>query len=156
MAGRWDFLYEVKPVPLREHLVEELGRLVAEDLSRWPLAVESFAIPGEATRFAPLLEGGAPRPGPAVFRAAFLLARLELERELEQIDDYMRNERWRPGVHPGAAYDAMILISRYLTEQMLSVLERTGGRVPRARLVECLRRAEQRLIAGAPRDAGSS
>jgi len=150
MAGRWDFLYEVRPVPLQEHLVEELGRLVAEDLSRWPPALESFAFPEEGARFAPLLESGTPRPDAAAFRAAFLLARLELEREIARIDDYMRNERWRPGVSPGASYDAMILISRYLTEQMLCVLERTGGRVLRAQLVEALRRAERRLFAGAP------
>lgn len=145
MAGRWDFLYELEPVPLTEHLVEELAKVLASELSRWPLAVDSFATPADAARFAPLLAPDAPRPAAEVYEAAFFLAQLELERELERIDEFMRNERWRAFASPGAAYDAMILLSRYLTEQMLTVLEKTEGRVSRARLVDCLQRAERRL-----------
>jgi hypothetical protein len=145
MAGRWDFLYELEPVPLPEHLVEELAKVIASELSRWPLAVDSIATPEDAARFAPLLAPDAPRPGAEVYEAAFFLARLELEREFERIDEFMRNERWRAFAAPGASYDAMILLSRYLTEQMLTVLEKTEGRVSRARLVDCLRRAERRL-----------
>ncbi len=145
MPGRWDFLYELKPVPLTEHLVEELSKVVAEELERWPLALASFASAEDAARFAPLLAPGAPRPDRKVYEAAFLLARLELEREFERIDEFMRNERWRAYASPGASYDAMILLSRTLTELMLAVLEKTEGRVGRGQLVDGLRRAERRL-----------
>lgn len=150
MAGRWDFLYELKPVPLTEHLVEELAKVVASEISRWPLALDSFAAPEDAARFAPLLAPDAPRPDAKVYQAAFLLARLELEREFERIDEFMRHERWRAYASPGPSYDAMILLSRMLTEQMLAVLEQTEGRVGRARLVECLRRAERRCVDASP------
>jgi hypothetical protein len=149
MAGRWDFLYEQKAVSLTEHLVDELAKLIAQDLAGWPLAIDSFATPEDAARFARLLAPDSPRPGASVYLAAFLLARLELEREYEQIDEFMRNERWRAFAAPGRSYHAMILISRYLTEQMLAVLERTEGRVNRARLVECLGRAQKAWLAAA-------
>ncbi len=149
MAGRWDFLYEKKAVSLSEHLVDEFAGFVAQDLAGWPLAIDSFATPEDAARFAPLLAPDSPRPGASIYLGAFLLARLELEREYEQIDEFMRNERWRAYATSGRSYDAMILISRYLTEQMLSVLERTEGRVNRARLAECLDRAQKRWLSAA-------
>jgi len=146
MAERWDFLYDLKPVSLTEHFVEEMAKRLAAELADWPLRVESFAAPEDAARFAPLLAKESPRPDSKVFQAAFLLARLELEREYERIDAFIRQEGWRAFAAPGAAYDAMILVSRYLTELMLAILEKTEGRVGRARLIDCLRRAEKRLL----------
>jgi len=147
MNRRWDYLYELKPIPLTEHLVAEAARLVAQDLACWPLAVQEWARPEDAARFARLLAPGAPRPGPAVYAAAFHLARLELMREVEQIDDYMRNERWREVTAPGTGFEALLLISRYLVEQMLAINEATQGRIKRPVLIDLLQRAERHLQA---------
>ena len=143
--GRWDHLYELKPVPLSEALVEEAARLLAQDLALWPPAVESWTSEQDAARFGPLLAAGAPRPEAGVWAAAFRLARLELMREFEQIDEFMRSEGWRAHFGPGAGLDQMIFLSRYLTEHMLSLAEATEGRIKRAQLVDLLLRAERRL-----------
>lgn len=147
MPSRWDFLYDRKPVPLAEHLVEELARLLAQELAAWPPAVHGFATPKDRARFARLLEPGAPRPDAKVFAGAFRLARLDLEREWAQVDEIMRNERWREWAAPGDGYDALILLSRWLVEQALSIAEATEGRIKRPQLVDCLERAERRLAA---------
>jgi hypothetical protein len=143
--ARWDFLYEKKPVPVAEHFVEEVSKILAKDLLAWPLTVEEWTTPADAARFGPLLEAGSPRPGEKVWTAAFRLARLELMREFEQIDEFMRNERWRELLAEGREVDLMLFLSRYLTEQMLAVAEATGGRVKRPQLVDLLLRAERRL-----------
>ena len=147
MGSRWDFLYDLKPVPLAEHVVEEASKLVARELSAWPLSITDWANPQDEARFRPLCEPGAARPDDRVYQAAFRLARLELMREFEQVDDFMRNERWREFTGPGLGVDQMLLVSRYLTEQMLSLSEATEGRVKRPQLVEVLLRTERRLRA---------
>lgn len=147
MPSRWDHLFDLKPVPLVEHVLDEVSKLVAKDLSGWPLQVEEFHSAADAERFRPLLEPAAPRPDDKVFTIALRLARLELLREYEQIDAFMRNERWREFTPPGYGYDAMIFISRFLVEQMLALGEATQGRIKRPQLVECLLRAEHRLKA---------
>lgn len=147
-SSRWDHVYGLKPVPLVEKLAEEASKLVAEDLREWPPEVESFATARDEARFQPLLAPGSPRPDDKVFAAAFHLARLELSREVEVIDEYMRNERWREVTPPGRGFDALLFLSRYLTELMLALAEATEGRVKRPQLVEILTRAERRLLTG--------
>jgi hypothetical protein len=145
--ARWDRLLDLKPVPLAEQLLEEASRLLAQELSAWPPSIDSWESPTDEARFGPLLAQGAPAPEPAVFAAAFHVARLELSRELEAIDDYHRNERWRAFAAPGRAVDQLLFLERYLTEQMLAIGEATNGRIKRAQLVDLLARAERKLLA---------
>ena len=147
--SRWDHLFERKPVPLAEHVMDELARLIAAELERWPPEVSEWSSPAEEERFRPALE--AARPDPRTFEAAFLLARLELTRELEQIDDFMRNEHWRAWVAPGTGFLAMLFLSRWLLEQVLAIAERTEGRLKRPQLAEVLTRCEKRLRLAPPR-----
>lgn len=145
MASRWDFLYDVKAVPLAEHFVEEASKIVAKELATWPLLVEAWNSAQDAARFGPLLVPGAAPPDASEWRESFKLARLELMREFEQIDDYMRNERWRQATEPVRGVDLLLFLSRYLTEQMLAIGEATEGRIKRAQLVDLLLRTERRL-----------
>ena len=147
--GRWDHLYELKPVPASEAFVEEAAKLIAKDLGAWPLPVEEWSTPQDAARFGPLLGPGAHPPDAATFTAAFRLARLELMREFEQIDDYMRNERWRAFTPPGRGVELLLFLTRYLTEQMLSINDATQGRIKRPMLVDLLLRTERHLQARA-------
>lgn len=145
--GRWDYLYELKPVPVAEAFVEEAAKVIAKDLEAWPLQVSEWATPQDAARFGPLLAPDSARPDAATFAEAFKLARLELMREFEQIDDYMRNERWRRALPPARGVDLLLFLSRYLTEQMLSINEATEGRVKRPMLIDLLTRTERHLKA---------
>lgn len=146
MSSRWDFVYDLKPVALEEHLLDEVAKVLSEELSSWPLPVSGWNLPGDEARFSRLLGPGSRRPDPPTFVAAFRLARMELSREILQIDDFMRNERWREHTDAGDGYEAMILVSRYLTEQMLALGEATEGRLNRAKLVSCLAQTERRFF----------
>jgi hypothetical protein len=145
MPSRWDLLLDRKPIPLVEHLLDEVSRLVANDLGKWPLPIQETVEPGDqfAGHFAP----DAPRPPPAVFEEAFRIARWELEREFEAIDDYMRNHRWSARGLPASDKSAILLVCRWLVEQLLSLREYTQNRITRPMLVDCLGRIERRLRA---------
>jgi hypothetical protein len=146
MPSRWERLFETKPIPILEHFVEEIAKLLTAELRKWPLEIEELDLQSDAgQRYASLFEPGAPRPAPAVFNEAFLLVRWELERELDAYDDYMRNERYlERGLAP-TDKPALLFISQWLLEQLLGVAEATRGRVKRKHLVDCVERIERKL-----------
>ncbi|MBL8933588.1 MAG: hypothetical protein JNM69_03495, partial [Archangium sp.] len=39
---RWDLILEQKPIPVIEHLLEEVSRLFVADLRTWPPRVDEF------------------------------------------------------------------------------------------------------------------
>jgi hypothetical protein len=145
VPSRWDYIQDLKPIPIADHLIEELSKLFAKDLSGWPLEVHGWASPAEEQRYRHLFEPGAKRPDDKVFVEAFRLARWELEHDIFAVDDYMRNERWRERVAP-ADYDALVFLMQYVTEELVAVAEATGNRIKRAQLVECLDRIERKML----------
>jgi len=144
MASRWDHLLETKPIPLSEHVLNEVAKLLAKDLETWPPPVEELD-PLTGQSFQELLEPGKPRPQPLAYQEALKLARWELGREVDAYDDYMRNRRW---LERGLAPDdkrVLLFLSRWVVEQMLGLGEATSGRIKRPQMVECLERLEREL-----------
>jgi len=149
MASRWDYLFETKPVPMMDHLLEEVAKLLAKDLQQWPPPVQEIDL-DVGGQFAPLFTEPPPRPAEAVYDEALRLTRWELERELEAYDDYMRNKRYLArGLAPTDRLP-LLLLNRWLVDQMLGLGEATEGRVNRRLMLKCLERLEarRRLIQG--------
>lgn len=146
MASRWDYILDQKPKAAVEHLLDEVAKLLAKDLKAFPPPIDGFEQAAAEERFRPLFEEPRARPADDVYRVSFSLARMELRREIEAIDDFMRNQRYLSFAPSKRDYLAMIFVSRWLTEQMLSLSEAVHSRVPRHKLVECLERAERLLL----------
>ncbi|MFL5319193.1 MAG: hypothetical protein ACJ790_06015 [Myxococcaceae bacterium] len=144
MASRWDHLLETKPIPLLEHLKDEVAKLLAKELANWPPPMEELD-PAFLQKNAQLFEPGAQRPKDLVYVEAFRLTRWEMERNVDAVDDYMRNSRFvERGLEP-TDKSALLVLSRWLTEQMLALSESTNGRTKRKDLIEILDRLERRL-----------
>ena len=84
--SKWDLVLGAKPLPIVEHLVAEVAKLFARDLSAWPPEVEAF---DDATgaKLQDLLAAAPARPHPRLYEEAFALARLDLSREFDALDD---------------------------------------------------------------------
>ncbi len=147
MASRWERLLDSKPIPILEHLLEEVSKLFAEDLSRWPLDVDDYTGASGAA-IATLLRETPVRPRSAVWREAIRLARWDLEREFDAYDDYMRNERWRAKELTEKERALMVFFSQYMIEQLLGLKEATEDRVDRRGILDVLTRVERRLLPG--------
>lgn len=143
MPSRWEHLLETKPIPIIDHLVEEVSKLFAESMRAWPLEVDD-ADPATLA----LLIAHPRRPDDATFREAFRLARWDLGREFEAFDDYMRNMRFvAAGLGPDSK-PLLLFLSRFMTEQALGLNEATEGRIDRPRMLRVLERTERLLIRG--------
>lgn len=132
MSRSWERILDQKPIPLIDHLVSEAAKLIATDYLRWPLEVE--AEEGAP----PVFAADAPRPGPAVYRAAAKLARWDVAHETDAYDDYMRNRRYLSEGIPEGDRALLLVLSRWLVEQLLALGEHTHGRVNRKRKLDCL------------------
>ncbi len=142
---RWTKILESKPIPLLEHLIEEMAKILAADFESWPPPIEELdPISGQA--FQPLFQPAYPRPARAVYREAFAIAKLELRREVEAVSDYLRNKRYVEAGLSEADKLAMLFLCRWLTEQLLSLSEATEGRLKRTHLVDLLERVERRAL----------
>jgi hypothetical protein len=131
--GRYDWLYELEPVSIKEKVIEEVARHIASDLEDWPPPVEAWLSAADQARFAPLYADPR-RPDDALLRYAFRIVRLELAHEYEAIDFEMRNERWRAHGDGPQDHEALQLLVRWLTDVLLAVKERSGQGLSRADL----------------------
>jgi hypothetical protein len=143
MSTRWERLLDQKPTPLLEHLLDEVARLLDEELKAWPLNVEELDT-ATGGHFADFLTGDAKRPPREVFSEARRLARWDLERATDRVDDYFKNRRYLEAGLTDTERPALLFVSRWLLEQLLSLAEATSGRVKRADLLRVLDRVGSR------------
>ena len=139
---RWDFLYDRRPTPVKEYVLDRFGAELASELRAWPPTDLAFASEAERARF---LSGGASPLRDDVLRLALEIARLDLRREFERIDAHLAQEGHR--IHSKAEQTSLHLVARLVTEACLELKERAHGlRLTRADLVSAIDRAERHLF----------
>jgi Ser/Thr protein kinase RdoA (MazF antagonist) len=144
---RYDFLYEREKQPVKGYVLERFAEHLASELSRWPPPFVEWVSDELRRRYA---VGLSERPREPVLRFALRVARLDLAREFEAVDQLMAGEaaaHWQTEAEAAAGH----LLVRFLTEKALSLKEYAEG-VPlsRADLIAMLDDVERRLgrIAG--------
>lgn len=147
--SKWDLVLEQKPITIQEHLLEEVSKLFAADLAAWPPEIEAFdEVTGQ--KLAALLADAPLRPDPRLYVEAFALTRLDLGRELEAYDDYLRNHRWLTSGLAAKDKPMLLFLSRFMSEQLLGLREATHGRLSRAHLLDVLGRTERHFFSKGP------
>lgn len=144
--SKWDLVLGTRPVPLIEHLVAEVSRLFAGDLSEWPPEVEAFDA-ATGAQLSALVQAHPSRPHPALYEEAFRLTRLDLSREFEALDDYWRNQRWLSAGLAAKDKGLLLFLSRFMAEQLLALGEATDGRITRSRMLDVLDRTRTTFFA---------
>lgn len=139
---KWDLILGQRPVPLVDHLLQEVAALFAQDLSVWP-PVLSAVDPAQGSGLKELLEQSPMPPDVKLYAEAFRLTRLDLSRELEAYDDYLRNQRWLEAGLEVKDKAMLLFVSRFMAEQLLALGEATDGRVTRVKLLELLKRTRR-------------
>jgi hypothetical protein len=142
--GRWDRFYEAREITSEDMLAQEVVRTLVADLALWPPPVLQWHDEKAHERFAPVLSADCPRPSSSVFRAAFELARWELEREFDAIDEFYRNDRGARVAGDEREQLCLVFLHKWLTDSMLEILE--ASPLKRPKLLECLRKIELRLL----------
>jgi hypothetical protein len=145
-SGRWDFLAEQKPQLLQEYVLGRVADRLAEELRAFPPALD-WEDPRERARFSEVLE----QPGPLArdtLRVGLELARLELVREVETIDAFLRSPR-APELLPTPLEEQRALfVARWLTESLLEFKDFAQGKFARRDLLALVALLEDRLVPG--------
>jgi hypothetical protein len=148
VSDRWERILEQKPVSLQEHLLDEAAKLLLVELRQWPLPIQEVDQDTGAG-IAELLAPDAPLPSPAVLAVALKLSRWDLEREHEAYDDFMRNRRYQEAGITDRERPLLLLVSRWVLEQLSALSEATEGRIDRHALLRLVDRLESGLARSA-------
>lgn len=132
---RIDWLYAQRPVPTRDVYLDLVGGELYELCLAFPPTPDEIAFLDEnaRSRFAPQLDRMAP-PAVDLMLAVADLLDWEIDHEVERIDDYMRNERYRDVAPTPIVVETMHLLYRGLLERLLERQENSTRRVLRREL----------------------
>lgn len=146
MGSRWDRLFDLRTLTLVDALMTEAAKVMAEELlQKWPPPVEGVDL-AAGSEFGSIFEEGSERPPAAAYLEAVRLARLDLAHEADAFDDYVRNRRWKEHGLGDEHRTALLFLSRWIQEQLLSLGEATDGRVRRKDMQAALDRLEKLLL----------
>ncbi|HEU4382572.1 MAG TPA: hypothetical protein VFR85_03625 [Anaeromyxobacteraceae bacterium] len=139
---RWDFLYDRQRQPLKAFVLERFAESLAEEIAAWPPPFVEWLTEDYRRRYQ---AGMAERPRQEVVRFALAMARLDLLRQVEALDEMMRNQA--PQRLRGAAEEAAAhLLSRLVSEKCLSLKEwAEGARLSREDLARAVEQVERRF-----------
>jgi hypothetical protein len=140
---RYDWLYERQKQPVKQYILERFAVELADELRAWPPPDLEWESEPLRLRYQ---EGTATAPREAVVRSALALARLDLLREFEAIEQRLASDDG--GVlQSGAERAAVHLLVRLLTERCLSLKEYAdGARLTRDDLAGALGLVERTLF----------
>jgi hypothetical protein len=140
---RFDWLYDRQKQPVKQYILERFAEELAGELAAWPPA--DLAWESEALRLR-YQAGAAARPREQVVRFALEVARLDLKREWETMEQRLAAEGARHWQDPAEAA-AGHLLQRLVTERCLSLKEYAeGAHLTREDLVGALDLVERRLF----------
>jgi hypothetical protein len=144
--GRWDFLAEQKPQRLQEYVLGQVADRLAEELRAFPPALD-WEDQREHDRWAEVLS----QPGMLArdtLRVGLELARLELLREVETIDAFLRGPQAGALLPTPLEERRALFVARWLTESLLEFKEFAQGKFKRGDLVSLVVLLEERLVPG--------
>lgn len=139
---RWDFLYERQKQPVKAWVLERFAEELARELEAWPPPFVDWVSEELRRRWE---AGAAERPREDVVRLALELARLDLRRELEELERRLASEAHR--LQSPAEEAALHLLVLLVTEKCLGLKEQAeGARISREDLAGTLDLVERRLF----------
>jgi len=144
--ARWDHLYDAKARPIGDYLLDELAKQLEQDVRNFPPDVAFGEDPAAEARFAPLLASGK-KPSDVAVQTAIWLARNDLLRELEAVDQFMRNGGLDQRLASAEDRELCHFLWQFFVEECLAFSEACQSRFKRAELAEALARLERRLFA---------
>ena len=145
--GRWDFLADQKPQTIRDKVLDLVADELTGEIRAWPPRTSEWIDAALLARFEPVLaRSGVPELD--TLRVACELARLELLREVEQVDRFWRGPQARSLLPSPLEEETAQFLVRWLVESALEFQEAVQHRFKRAELAQLVERVEDRLLRG--------
>ena len=143
--GRWDYLYDAQSRPIGDYLLDELAKHLEKEVRGFPPEVDFGEDLASGARYGPLLASGK-KPSDIAVQTAIWLARNDLLREFEAVDQFMRNGGLDERLGSDEDRELCRFLWQFLVEECLSFSEASNSRFKHADLAEALARLEKRLF----------
>ena len=146
----YEWLYERQRQPLKEYVLDEVSKRLAQTAQEFPPAIEEWERDAQRQRFEPLLARARGRPREEVLRCALKLYRWELRRDHDAIDHYMRGGHHAALGLSSDELETAIFLWQNWYEQTLAFKEYVQEKFLWSELAALAERLEARLLGGAP------
>jgi hypothetical protein len=146
-VGRWDQFADQKPVSVRDKVMDLVADELTRELRQWPPPAMEWLDEALHARFEPVLARDG-RPELDTLRVGCELARLELLREFERVDQFWRSPQKSELLVTALEEETAQFLVRYLVESALELQEAAQHRFRRAELAPLIERIEERLLRG--------
>lgn len=144
----YEWLYEAQAQPLKSWVLDEVTKLFAEAVEKFPPEIEDWEREDLRERFEPVLHRVRAPLSTSVIRLALKLFRWEIEREYERMDSYLRGGHHSEFGLDALQLDTALFVWHYWVDQMLAFMEVATGKFRRHELSGIAERLESRLLAG--------
>lgn len=147
MASRWDRLLEQKPQDLADYVLGQIADALTQDVREFPPRIDEWLDESLHAKYAQVLARPS-KPPLETYRVACELAREELLREYEKIDQFIKSPQFRELLPDDLEQQTAHFLTRYLVDGALSFQEHGQGKFKRRDLVTLLEKIEDRLLRG--------
>jgi hypothetical protein len=145
--SRWEHILDRKPQELADYVLDQIADALVVDLREFPPAGIEWLDDAAHARYAQVLERKG-KPPLETYRVAVTLAREEMLREYERIDEFCRSPQFRALCPDELEERTAHFLTRYLVESALSFQEHAKGKFKRKDLVTLIEKIEDRLLRG--------
>jgi hypothetical protein len=145
--GRWDHLVDRKPQDLKDYVLDQVADRLAGELRAWPPRLDEWLDDSARRRFRTAIERPA-SPGLQTLRVACEIARRELLREYELIDQFWRSGAFRSLLPDELEETTAHFVTQYLVDAALGFQELARNKFARRELVVLIEKVEDRLLHG--------
>jgi hypothetical protein len=145
--GRWDYLVDRKPQPLKDYVLDQVAERLARDLTAWPPAIEEWLDEPTREKFRAAVERPS-APGLDTLRVGCEMARRELLRDYDLIDAFWRGGRQRDLLPDELEERTAHFVTRFLVDAALGFQDLAQDKFNRRELVALIEKVEDRLLRG--------
>jgi hypothetical protein len=145
--SRWERILDQKPRELKDYVLDQVADQLTDDLRNFPPPIEEWLDEGLKARYAQVLTRLG-KPELETYRVAVELAREEMLREYELIDEFCRSPQYRALLPNDLEEQTAHFMTRYLVDSALTFQEFTKGKFKRRELAALMEKIEDRLLRG--------
>jgi hypothetical protein len=146
-VNRWERILDRKPQDLADYVLDQIADALAKDVRDFPPPGIEWVDEQLHGRYAQVLSRPS-KPPLETYRVACELARQEMLRDYQRIDQFCKSQQFRELLPDALEEQTAHFLTRYFVDSALAFQEHGKGKFKRRDLVTLVEKIEDRLLRG--------
>jgi hypothetical protein len=146
-VNRWERILDQKPQDLADYVLDQIADALAKEVRDFPPPGLEWIDEPTHDRYAQVLSRPS-KPPLETYRVACELARQEMLRDYERIDQFCKSPQFHELLPDALEEQTAHFLTRYLVDSALAFQEHGNGKFKRRDLLTLVEKIEDRLLRG--------